>query len=170
MNKALVLSGAVAFSFFAFYGCGRAVDQELGTPAANATTPTTIQGRGISFWYRRTQQARRDANARGATIRRLHATLKHRWRDVSLEAISYASTAYGVSYSTLRRKASCETGGTFDPYARNRTSSASGLFQFLTSTWASTPYRSYSIWDPYANALAAAWMHDVGRGGEWACR
>ncbi len=142
----------------------------VGSKIRQGRSESTYQGKGVRWWARRAVQARKDANARGQTIRRLQASLRHRWQDTSLEAIAYASTAYGVSYQTLRRKAYCETGGTFDPYAKNRSSSASGLFQFLTSTWASTPYARFSIFDPYANALGAAWMHDVGRGGEWACR
>lgn len=130
----------------------------------------TYQGLSARAWAKRAVQQRKNSNARGRTIRRLQAALTVRPRDHSLRAIAFAATAYGVSYSTLRRKAYCETGGTFDPYAKNRHSTASGLFQFLTSTWASTPYASYSIFDPYANALAAGWMHAHGRGAEWACR
>jgi len=84
------------------------------------------------------------------------------------EAINLAALVYGFQ-TTLWRKARCETGGTFDPGARNA-SGASGLFQFLPSTWRSTPYAPFSVWSPYANALAAGWMHRVGRGGEWVCR
>ena len=130
------------------------------------------QGKTARWWAGRAVQNRRNSNARGLTIVRLKVELRRRHQDNSLEAIAYASTAYGVSYTTLRRKAYCETGGTFSPYAKNRSSSASGLFQFLTSTWATTPYGRYSIFDPYANALAAAWMHSpaVGRGNEWVCQ
>jgi len=84
------------------------------------------------------------------------------------EAINLAAMVYG-NQETLWRKARCETGGTFDPRAHNP-SGASGLFQFLPSTWRSTPYAPFSVWSPYANALAAGWMHKVGRGGEWSCR
>lgn len=82
--------------------------------------------------------------------------------------ISAAATAYGQSYSMLLRKADCESG--LWPFARNRSSNASGLFQFLPSTWDSTPFRRHSIWDPWAQSLAASWMHSHLRGGEWACR
>lgn len=85
-----------------------------------------------------------------------------------VEAINLACATYGRC-STLWRKASCETGGTLDPRLANPSSSAAGLFQFLPSTWRTTPYRAFSVWDPVANALAAGWMHNVGRGGEWAC-
>jgi hypothetical protein len=85
------------------------------------------------------------------------------------EAIDIACATYGWC-STLWRKASCETGGTFNKFSRNLSSGAAGLFQFLPSTWRSTPYASMSIWDPVANALAAGWMHVHGRGGEWVCQ
>lgn len=39
---------------------------------------------------------------------------------------------------TACRVMDCETGGTGDPTIHNATSSASGLFQFLDSTWSST--------------------------------
>jgi len=82
------------------------------------------------------------------------------------EAIDLAAATYGNG-ATLWRKARCESG--FNPYAHNA-SGASGLFQFIPSTFASTPYGGMSIWSPYAQALAAGWMHEHGRGGEWVCR
>lgn len=83
-----------------------------------------------------------------------------------IEAINLACATYGYC-STLWRKAECES--RYSPTAANP-SGASGLFQFLPSTFASTPYGRLSIWSPYANALAAGWMHEHGRGGEWVCQ
>ena len=65
------------------------------------------------------------------------------------------------------RKARCQSH--LDRYARNP-SGASGLFQFMPGTFAGTPFGRYSIYDPYANALAAGWMHMRGRGGAWVCQ
>jgi hypothetical protein len=45
-----------------------------------------------------------------------------------------------------------------------------GLFQFLRTTFNSTPYRGHRAEDPKWNALAAAWMWSVGRRGEWECQ
>ena len=56
------------------------------------------------------------------------------------------------------------------PYHVLFTDPSSGLYQFLPSTWASTPYAGFRVDSPYANALAAGWMHAHGRGGEWSCR
>jgi hypothetical protein len=118
-----------------------------------------FRGKGPEAWHWQTVLAHRE-------IAQLRRALRH--RSSSLEAISLASTTYGIDYWMLRRKAACES--RFNPNARNPMSTASGLFQFLTSTWQTTPYRRQSIWSPYANALAAGWMHARGRGNEWSCR
>ena len=81
--------------------------------------------------------------------------------------IKRAALRWRVSYPMLLRKARCESG--LNPYARNP-SGSSGLFQFLPSTWATTPYARRSIWSARWNSLAAAWMHSAGRGNEWVCR
>jgi soluble lytic murein transglycosylase-like protein len=66
------------------------------------------------------------------------------------------------------RVAACES--VWDPNAVNSSSGASGLFQFMPGTWLSTPYADQSIFDPVANARAAAWMWSVGRRNEWTCQ
>jgi hypothetical protein len=83
--------------------------------------------------------------------------------------IRRAALRHRVSFPMLLRKARCES--TLNPYARNGVHA--GLFQFRVappSTWATTPYRRYSPFSAKWSSLAAAWMHRVGRGGEWACR
>jgi len=84
------------------------------------------------------------------------------------QCIHRAAIRWNVSEAMLRRKAWCES--RMNPGAYNASSGSSGLFQFMPSTWRTTPYRWHSIWSARWNALAAAWMHHVGRGGEWACR
>lgn len=85
-----------------------------------------------------------------------------------LQAIRLAAVTYHVPETLLRRRAWCES--RYDTAAVNQSSGAAGLFQFIASTWRSTPYAAWSRLDPYASALAAAWMVSVGRGGEWSCR
>jgi len=123
-------------------------------------TPRRIEGIGVAGWHERAVHNRR-------LINRLHRVLLADPQVV--EAINLAAATYGDG-STLWRRARCETGGTFDPKATNRGSGAAGLFQFLRSTWATTPYGRFNMYSPYANALAAGWMNANGRGGEWACR
>ncbi|HEX2153942.1 MAG TPA: transglycosylase SLT domain-containing protein [Acidimicrobiia bacterium] len=72
----------------------------------------------------------------------------------------------------------CESGG--DPEAYNPYSGASGLFQFLPSTWATVSpgagFGGMSVFDAEANIGTAAWLSDyyAGRGSSpwapWTCR
>ncbi len=55
----------------------------------------------------------------------------------------------------------------WDASAVNPRSGASGLGQFLRSTWATTPYAARSVFDPYANHAAVCWMLAVGRAREF---
>jgi hypothetical protein len=73
-----------------------------------------------------------------------------------------------VPTTLLVRKARCES--RLEWWASN--GSHVGIFQFrvaFPSTWATTPYARESPWSPKWSSLAAAWMHHVGRGAEWAC-
>lgn len=66
------------------------------------------------------------------------------------------------------RVSACESGGSAT--AQNP-SGATGLFQFMPSTWASTPQgqAGMSPTDPNASAQAAAWMYSQGRQSAWSC-
>lgn len=83
------------------------------------------------------------------------------------------------------RVATCESGGTYllaDP-PPNPASTAKGLFQFLDSTWATTPQfraerrrhgtrRAYRlVRDPVANTRGARWLYRTGgRWRQWVCK
>ena len=136
-----------------------------------ATTPPVArelyQGKPIKWWADRTVIARREANASRQRVASLVRTLRHSpsvAESVKLAAITYPAFSEARAWCIIRH----ESGG--NPYAKNRSSTASGLYQFLTSTFASTPYgrAGMSIWSPYAQSLAAGYMHSVGRGREWA--
>ena len=74
----------------------------------------------------------------------------------------------GAAVQTWALKvAKCESN--YNPYAVNRSSGASGLFQFLPSTWALSPYHAQSVFDPSANAHAAAWLYQRSGPGQWVC-
>lgn len=88
--------------------------------------------------------------------------------DEIIQIIYAAADQYGQPREDMLRVARCES--VLDPNAVNASSNASGLFQFLPSTWATTPYADQDIFDPVANAEAAAWMWDNGRRGEWTCQ
>ena len=77
-----------------------------------------------------------------------------------------------ASQAWALRVAKCESN--YNPLAVNSSSGASGLFQFLPSTWANTPQgkAGLSVFDATANAQAAAWYYNAtGRtGGPWSCK
>lgn len=138
------------------------------TTTVTKTVTSSYRGRPASAWARRARSLQSVVAHQRRSARRLRREL--RAAAPIREAIGLAAVVYRVPSSTLWRKALCETGGTLNPYSRNRSSNASGLFQFLPSTWRTTPFAGFSIWDPFASALAAGWMHARGRGGEWECR
>jgi uncharacterized protein YraI len=88
--------------------------------------------------------------------------------DEITDLIWEAATFYGQSYTDMLRVAKCESN--LDPNNVTPPHSASGLFQFLPGTWRTTPYADRSVFDPEANAYAAAWMWSVGRRSEWTCQ
>jgi hypothetical protein len=58
----------------------------------------------------------------------------------------------------------------YHPNSVNSESGASGLFQFLPSTWAFTPQHASSPFDPVANAHAAAWLYQRDGPSQWVCQ
>jgi hypothetical protein len=58
----------------------------------------------------------------------------------------------------------------YHPNSVNSDSGASGLFQFMPSTWSGTPWAAQSPFDPVANAQAAAWLYSHYGPGRWTCQ
>lgn len=85
-----------------------------------------------------------------------------------VDIITEAAHNYGQSPDDMLRVARCESG--LDPHAVGGGGSYIGLFQFVPSTFAATPYGQYEITDAWANANAAGWMWSEGRKGEWVCQ
>lgn len=92
---------------------------------------------------------------------------EYRNRDIT-SIIKDAARAHGQDPEAMLRVARCESG--LNPYAVDASGSYYGLFQFVPSTFAGTPYGGGDIFDPAANAGAAAWMWEQGRKGEWVCQ
>jgi uncharacterized protein YraI len=84
-----------------------------------------------------------------------------------IQIIYTAADQYGQPRDDMLRVARCES--VLDPNAVNPAGSY-GLFQFVPSTWASTPFADEDIFDAYASANAAGWMWSVGRRNEWVCQ
>ena len=88
--------------------------------------------------------------------------------DEIVRIIREAAREFGQPEEDLLRVGRCESN--LDPRAVNEAGPYFGLFQFLRSTWATTPFAERDIFDPTANARAAAWMWQQGRRNEWACQ
>lgn len=77
--------------------------------------------------------------------------------------------------SWARRVSFCESG--WDAGAKNRNSTAAGLFQFLRSTWdwvaGQVDFPSYdsgAVYDPALNVRAAAWLYYNEGPHHWVCQ
>jgi hypothetical protein len=91
------------------------------------------------------------------------------WSEAEIvQIIRDAARAFGQPEEDLLRVARCES--VLDPRAVNPRGPWLGLFQFHRTTWASTPFAERDIFDPVANANAAAWMWQQGRRNEWTCQ
>jgi hypothetical protein len=84
------------------------------------------------------------------------------------ELIKDYSLRYGISAELPLRIAHCESG--FNQYSKNRSSSASGTFQYLASTWGNTEAgrSGISVFDADANVRMAV-QHIASKGtSPWA--
>jgi hypothetical protein len=71
----------------------------------------------------------------------------------------------------MRSVAWCESRHTPGPSSWTPPFGASGLFQFLPGTWRSYKFGRFSVWSPYANALAAAYVvSEDGGWRQWVCK
>jgi uncharacterized protein YraI len=85
-----------------------------------------------------------------------------------ISVIHQAAAAYGQNPDDMVRVARCESN--LNPRAVDPSGSYHGLFQFVPSTFATTPYGGQDIYDPWANAHAAAWMWSEGLKSAWVCQ
>jgi hypothetical protein len=82
-------------------------------------------------------------------------------------AAIYAVFGNSPGLSWALRVANCESH--YNPLAINRSSGASGLFQFMPSTW-NANFAGQNIWDPYAQARGALVFYNAGRQSAWTCK
>jgi hypothetical protein len=82
-------------------------------------------------------------------------------------AAIYAVFGNSPGLSWALRVANCESH--YNPLAVNRSSGASGLFQFMPSTW-NANFPGQNIWDPYAQAKGALVFYNAGRQSAWTCK
>jgi uncharacterized protein YgiM (DUF1202 family) len=87
-----------------------------------------------------------------------------------IDIIYAAADKWGQPRADMLRVARCESN--LDPRAVNSSSGASGLFQFMPGTFATTPNgkRGESIFNATSSADAAGWMWANGMRNHWACQ
>ena len=131
-----------------------------------------FRGHGAEYWHWQSIKNERKVEALELALKSLNQSSKFGTVEYALRLAAAAFP--NVPLRELRAVARCESG--FDPNNRNLSSTASGLFQFLDSTWrgtwgaASFHRLGFSVYDPIASALAAAQV--VTRDGgwrQWAC-
>jgi hypothetical protein len=114
--------------------------------------------------------------ARVREVRDLRRALAH--KPSSLEALRLAAAVYRVPFRLLYRIATCESTGppvpdapserSLNPTAKNPRSTARGLAQALDTTWAASPFASFSVFSPYAAALFMGRQVSLGHLWQWA--
>ena len=82
-------------------------------------------------------------------------------------AAIYAVFGQSPGLQWALRVAHCES--RYNPLAINQSSGASGLFQFMPSTW-NAHFAGWNIWDPYAQSRAALQFYNVGATNAWVCK
>lgn len=87
-----------------------------------------------------------------------------------IELIKHYSAHYSIDPARPLRIAKCESG--YNQFAKNKSSSASGIFQFLNKTWASKPLakQGKSVFDAPANVQTAVWLMSLGKWQMWQCK
>jgi soluble lytic murein transglycosylase-like protein len=90
---------------------------------------------------------------------------KHGRRKIARCFIARAATHFRQSKSKAFHIAWKES--RYDWHATNRSSGAAGLYQFMSHTWHTTPYRKHSRYHPRWAALAAMWMWKHGGYHHW---
>lgn len=167
---------AIVFGIAAGRAYGQAVEEPVEpVPVAfcDVDPERCWNGVGAEGWHWEAKKLER----RVAVLRERLKLFKGRpaARYSPMYAMRLAHVVYGVPLGELTSVAWCES--KHYALAQNPSSTASGLFQFLDSTWwgswGAQPFAQmgFSVFDPVANALAAARVvvRDGGW-GQWACK
>jgi muramidase (phage lysozyme) len=84
-----------------------------------------------------------------------------------IKLINDYSQLYGISPQTPLAIAKCESGYRYD--AKNKSSTASGVYQWLSSSWKGQPdgKAGVSVFNAEANVKAAVWLIAHGKTSAW---
>ena len=122
------------------------------TPAPPEPQPTDYLSHAMIV----RQQRAADAAAAAAEPPTVQDLIRNAFQPLGGDAVDWAE-----------KIAWCES--KYDPNAVNPASDAQGLFQFLPSTWAGSPFAGSSPFDPNSNAQAAAWLYQTYGPTQWEC-
>jgi len=88
------------------------------------------------------------------------------------DRINHWCSIHACNSSQLYRVMICESGG--NPTAKNKSSDASGLFQFMPNTFSSNAKRinlaGANIWNGEHQVQVAAYMFSIGQAKQWVCK
>lgn len=96
---------------------------------------------------------------------------RHYSKDEVIQLIKDYSAQYGIDPAVPLRIAKCESG--YNQFSKNRSSSASGVFQYLSGTWKGTDEAKagLSVWDADANVKAAVKYMAIHHSTQpWVCK
>ena len=148
---------------------GRTVVATAGVPGVVQNTYRVRTANGVE--ESRTLLASVPLSAPVAEVRRVGTLVPAPSGDIE-GIIRDAAATWGADETQLLRVAYCES--RFNPSAYNTSSGASGLFQFIPTTWAIASvragYAGASVFDPVANANTAAYMFANLQARQWACK
>lgn len=157
-------------------GVAAAAATLIFTLSPSASTPVkhdTHMGKTAFQWHQIATQRRLTVswlqNKRADLLRQVRALRKAKaapLRDVTY-AIHLAATVYGVNETDMHRVASCESGhsstavnGQYRGVFQEGPMFERGLFG----------QAGFSVWDPVANAMTAAWTVSRGGWSQWECK
>jgi hypothetical protein len=134
--------------------------------ATEVALEAKLAGRSGASSAQRSAASGRAAATSVAIRRQPAAPLPPAGAGSGLKAI-YAVFGNSPGLTWALRVAKCESG--YNPLAVNRSSGASGLFQFMPSTW-NANFPGWNIWDPVAQSKAALRFYNQGRTNAWTCK
>ena len=146
------------------------------TPGGRASRPAVVNA--ASTWTRHVDASRPSPRHRfAASPHHQTAPMAHAYAASAPAVTTAAPTGsvpslikdvFGADSAWGLRIAACESG--YNPRVVNPNSGTMGVFQFMRSTWAGTPWANTSPWDALNNIRAAQWLKAKFGAGQWQCK
>lgn len=158
--------GAIVIGLLIGYAAGHAIRAHASQPKPIPAPPALLKARAACPNHATPVRCRTALRKAYAGLAWAKKERRHRWAPTVEYAIALACASQpDLDCGWLKRMISCESGR--DPFSKNRHSTARGLAQFLRGTWSGNRYSRFSVTDPIANALGAAWLAIRNGYGPW---